>query len=52
MSEDMPPKPTGQTSFFTLSLQDRGSDLLIKRVDSLRCAVRQVQKAMPFFIDA
>jgi putative transposase len=52
MSEDMPPKPTGQTSFFTLSLQDRGSDLLIKRVDSLRCAVRQVQRAMPFFIDA
>jgi len=42
----------GATYFFTLTLQDRTSDLLIQRVDALRFAFRWVQQNHPFSIDA
>lgn len=42
----------GATYFFTLTLQNRKSDLLIQRIDELRFAFRKVQKNHPFYINA
>jgi putative transposase len=42
----------GGTFFFTVNLLDRGSDLLVARIDALRQAVRQVRARAPFHIDA
>ncbi len=41
-------KIAGGTFFFTLTLADRSSDLLVREVDRLRCAYTQVQKRRPF----
>jgi putative transposase len=38
----------GGTFFFTLTLADRSSDLLVKRVDRLRDVYRSVQERRPF----
>jgi putative transposase len=55
----VPPMPdyrrlrvAGGTTFFTVTLRDRASDLLVARVDALRAAVRQVRAQRPFHIDA
>lgn len=42
----------GGTFFFTLALQDRNSDLLVKHISLLRTAVGRVKKQRPFRIDA
>lgn len=43
----------GGTYFFTVNLlQRRGADLLTRRIDDLRAAVREVKAAYPFTIHA
>lgn len=42
----------GGCYFFTVNLEDRRSDLLVRHVDALREAVRSVRGARPFRIDA
>ncbi|MDF2231041.1 transposase [Albimonas sp. CAU 1670] len=42
----------GATYFFTVTLRDRRSDLLVREVDTLRAAVRDTMRAQPFRIDA
>ena len=46
------PKITGATVFFTVCLADRSSDLLVRKVDALRSAVRVVRDTRPFEIVA
>jgi putative transposase len=42
----------GATYFFTVTLRDRRSDLLVRRVDLLRQVFRGVRHKLPFAIDA
>ena len=42
----------GGTYFFTVTLQDRRSRLLVEQVDALRNAVRKARATRPFHIDA
>lgn len=42
----------GHSFFFTIRLADRHSDLLIRRIDDLRRAVRDTKALHPFRIDA
>jgi putative transposase len=42
----------GGTYFFTVNLLDRGSTMLVSRIDALSEAVRQVRVRAPFHIDA
>ncbi|HMM75841.1 MAG TPA: transposase [Gammaproteobacteria bacterium] len=42
----------GGTYFFTVTLTDRRSDLLLRHVDALRLAFGAVRRASPFRIDA
>jgi len=42
----------GGTYFFTVNLQDRASDLLVRHVSVLREAVRHTRARTPFHIDA
>jgi len=42
----------GGTYFFTVTLLDRRSDLLVTRIDALRAAVRTVRARSAFHIDA
>jgi len=42
----------GGSYFFTLALADRSSGLLVREIDRLRDAVRQVRVRWPFRIDA
>jgi len=42
----------GGTYFFTVNLEDRRSDLLIRHIDRLREAVRRARARAPFYIDA
>jgi putative transposase len=42
----------GGTYFFTVTLHDRSSDLLVTQIDALRAAVRQTATKSPFHIDA
>lgn len=44
--------PTGATSFFTVTLQDRGMRTLVDYVVDLRTAFAQVKQRHPFAIDA
>jgi putative transposase len=41
----------GTSYFFTVALQDRRSDLLIRKINGLRRAVKQVIERYPFIID-
>jgi putative transposase len=41
-------KVEGGTFFFTVTLADRSSDLLVREVDRLRTAYRSVQRRFPF----
>ena len=38
--------------FFTLCLAERGSDLLLRKIDALRDAVRRTRAERPFGVDA
>lgn len=42
----------GASIFFTVCLEDRGSDLLIREIDTLRHAFRSTMAERPFVIDA
>ena len=42
----------GATWFFTVNLADRGSRLLVDRIDALRAAIRHARQGHPFAIDA
>ena len=42
----------GATYFFTVNLRDRRSDLLVRHIDVLRGAVREVRGQLPLQIDA
>jgi putative transposase len=42
----------GGTYFFTVTLRDRSSDLLVTQIDALRAAVRRTAAKSPFHIDA
>ncbi|MDO9619471.1 MAG: transposase [Pseudomonas sp.] len=42
----------GGTYFFTLTLKDRRSDLLVRHIDLLRDALRQVKRRRPFTLSA
>jgi putative transposase len=42
----------GATYFFTVNLRDRRANLLVTQIESLREAVREVRRQMPFHIDA
>ena len=42
----------GGTYFFTLTLADRRSDLLVREIDSLRAAVARTRLRYPFHVDA
>ena len=42
----------GATYFFTVTVRDRRSDLLVAYVDHLRAAFREVRRTRPFVIDA
>jgi len=42
----------GGTYFFTVNLFDRGSGLLVEKIDVLREAVRETKAVRPFHIDA
>ena len=42
----------GGTFFFTVNLLDRRPDLLVRHVDALRAAVRNVRRQSPFRIEA
>ena len=52
MSNYLRPRIGGATIFFTVTLAERGSDLLVREIDVLRDAVRQTRTAHPFRIDA
>ena len=52
MSNYIRPKHPGATVFFTVNLAQRGSDLLVREVATLRQAVRQTKLERPFTIDA
>jgi putative transposase len=52
MSRYHRPRQPGATVFFTVSLADRGSDLLVLEVGVLRQAVRETRCKRPFAIDA
>lgn len=42
----------GASYFFTVTLRDRGSDMVVARADDLRAAVRDVRRQHPFTIEA
>jgi putative transposase len=52
MTRYLRPKVTGPQIFFTLALEQRGEDRLIRHVADLREAVRMTQNSRPFRIDA
>lgn len=52
MSKYIRPKLPGATVFFTVTLAARGSDMLVREVETLRHAVRVTQLERPFGIDA
>ncbi len=52
MSNYIRPRVPGATVFFTVTLAARGSDLLVREVETLRRAVRVTRAKRPFAIDA
>lgn len=52
MSNYRRPRISGATIFFTVALQQRGSDLLLHEIERLRAAVRQTRSERWFDIDA
>jgi putative transposase len=52
MSNYVRPKQPGARVFFTVTLADRGSDVLVREIGALREAVREVRSERSFGIDA
>jgi putative transposase len=40
------------TYFFTINLQNRKGDLLVRKIDVLRFVFSKIQRRHPFYIDA
>lgn len=52
MSNYIRPRHPGATVFFTVTLAQRGCDLLVREIETLRHAVRMTRAERPFTIDA
>jgi REP-associated tyrosine transposase len=52
MSNYLRPRIGGASIFFTVNLVDRGSDVLVRKIDLLREAVRVTRIERPFVIEA
>lgn len=52
MSSYLRPRIDGASVFFTVTLAERGSDLLVREIGLLREAVRETRAARPFRINA
>jgi len=52
MSRYRRPRSPGASIFFTVNLAQRGSDLLVREVETLRIAVKKTRQERPFQIDA
>lgn len=52
MSEYRRIRRPGATIFFTLCLEEKGSDLLTARIDDLRAAFRKTHSERPFYVNA
>ena len=52
MSRYLRPRAPGAFNFFTVTLAERGSDLLLREVGRLRWAVAATRAERPFGIDA
>jgi len=52
VSEYIRPRRPGATVFFTVTLAERGGDLLVREIGILREAVRETREAHPFRIEA
>lgn len=52
MFKDQRPNPAGPTYFFTASLSQKNSTLLVDEVDALLSAMEATSEALPFFVDA
>ena len=52
MPDYIRPRVGGASIFFTVTLAERGSDLLVREVGALREAVRETRAAHPFRIEA
>ncbi len=52
MSRYIRPHIPGATVFFTVTLAQRGSDMLVREIAALRDAVRATMAARPFHVDA
>ena len=52
MSRYIRPKIPGASIFFTVALQYRGGDLLVRQINALRFAVAKTRAERPFHIDA
>ena len=52
MSDYRRPRIPGATIFFTVALQARGTDTLIRQAEALRVAFRRTRAERPFHVDA
>lgn len=52
MSNYLRPRRPGATVFFTVTLAQRGTDTLIRNIDTFRTAVQQTRTTRPFHINA
>lgn len=52
MSRDIRPRVPGASAFFTVTLANRGSRLLVEQLEALRDAVQVTKTERPFRIDA
>ncbi|MFN6925405.1 MAG: REP-associated tyrosine transposase [Tabrizicola sp.] len=52
MSNYLRPKVPGASVYLTVTLAERGSDLLVREIEALRHAVRVTRLRRPFQIDA
>ncbi|MEJ1992715.1 MAG: transposase, partial [Maritimibacter sp.] len=52
MSSYLRPRIPGATVFFTVTLQQRGSDLLTRKIDALQAAIAMTRAERPFHMDA
>jgi putative transposase len=52
MSQYLRPHDPGASVFFTVNLADRGSDVLVRKIEVLRQAVRLTKPERPFRINA
>jgi putative transposase len=52
MPDDRRNRVPGGTYFFTVTLANRRSDLMVREIETLHAAIRAVRQATPFHIEA